>query len=308
MRIRTRGTLRAAVLALVVALITALGGWTSPSAAMILPTTTTVTTAGSPALTGGPVTFSATVKILNLLNLGPITPTGTVTFTIDGTQQAPVRLGTCIILLKACTASITVPAPADPSETWTVSARYNGDLLSRASTGALSHPQEFVDPRSCNSSFTCTQTVGSTNESARVTVQVDSDGTDLDYELFVAMTATPLSCSRPNTGDGAFIDASSGAGNLTKTVDYDSYGQGAVNAGGDPWRVCWQGDAPFTTRNGGVSAAVGGGFFEGLLPACSDGAPRPCVDDAWYDSNWDGIGPRLYTRILTPPGDPRVTR
>ena len=96
-------------------------------------TTTTVTSSANPAAQGASVTFTATIAVTPP---GTGTPTGNVTFTIDGTPGAPIPLG------AGGTAMFTTSS-LTPG-THTVSATFAPTGTSYAgSTGALSPDQEI---------------------------------------------------------------------------------------------------------------------------------------------------------------------
>jgi hypothetical protein len=86
-------------------------------------TTTLLSTSLNPSTVGEPVTFTAVVS--------PGTPTGTVTFTIDGTPQAPVPLRVVQGKAQAAFSLATLTAG-----THKVTASYNGDATFAASAVA----------------------------------------------------------------------------------------------------------------------------------------------------------------------------
>lgn len=294
---RTRA-LRTLVAGAILASVTMVG-LTSSSAAGILPTTTTVASSGNPALAGSQVTFTANVKILGI-NLGPITPKGTVTFTYGATSKT-APLSSCIILLTQCTASASFTALPESSSPTTVTAKYNGDLLAKTSTGTLS--QETNDPVFCLAAEFCDSFLASANGTASMYVNTGGNG-GADYNLEMSFQSAPLSCTTPGTGDTGVFNVTDNL--VTKSVEYTVYGA-AANAIGSSSRVCWFSDQPFDTASGAPAAPVPGGF-EGLLPECGDGAnPAPCV---W---SWDfyiseGGDPTAYVNVDAPAGDPKITR
>jgi len=86
-------------------------------------TATAITSSADPSTVGQPVIFTATV---NPLAPGSGTPTGTVTFTVDGTAQSPVALA------SSGSASLTLGNLASGAHT--VTAAYSGDTNYIAST------------------------------------------------------------------------------------------------------------------------------------------------------------------------------
>ena len=84
----------------------------------LLATTTTLTSSLDPSTAGQPVTFTAIVSP----GAAAGTPTGTVTFTIDGTPQAPVPLH---VVKGSDQASVSIASLT--KGTHTISAAYSGD-------------------------------------------------------------------------------------------------------------------------------------------------------------------------------------
>ncbi len=298
--LRTRAV-RTLVAGAILASVTTLG-LSSSSAAGILPTTTTVVTSGNPALAGSQVTFTATVKILGI-NLGPITPKGTVTFTY-GTTSVTKPVSSCIILLTQCTASATMTALPESASPTTVTAKYNGDLLAKPSTGSLS--QQTNDPVDCLAAEFCDAYLTAANESASMYVDTDGNGAG-NYQLEMSFQSAPLSCTTAGTGDTGVFNVTDSQ--VTKMVEYTVYGAAATRIGSSS-RVCWFSDQPFTTASGAPAAPVSGGF-EGLLPLCFPGDdssnPAPCVED-WDYYVSEGGTPIAYVYVDAPAGDPKITR
>jgi hypothetical protein len=97
------------------------------------PTTTTLTSSANPSTPGQPVTFTAVVTAPS--DQG--TPTGTVTFTVDGQAETPVPLA---LVGSSDQAQLTIATLSAGSHT--VSAFYSGDANVSASSGSL--PTETV--------------------------------------------------------------------------------------------------------------------------------------------------------------------
>jgi hypothetical protein len=288
---------------------------TAEPAAAILPTTTAVTSSANPALGGAQVTLTATVKILGT-NLGPVTPRGTVTFSVDGSPVATAPVGSCLLLLTQCTASTTITTPAYDAEDvfegnqYTVTANYNGDLLASPSSGSL--VQRVTGPRGCNSTFSCTHQESAADGSADLYVEVPGGEDEGLYTITISFTDVAMSCSRPNTGAIGVFDVTL---DRIKTVRYDTYNQQAVTANQQPNRICWASDSPFTTASGTPAPLTGSGFYEGLLPACAVDGTLPCVDTTQTEFR-PAQGPgcdcdmraRLRTYVIAPAGDPKSGR
>ena len=122
---------------------------TSPS---LHATTTTLTSSLDPSTVGQPVTFSAVVTAPGLQG----TPTGTVTFTIDGQAQTPVSLAVVGGMDEAQFVASTLTAGQH-----SVSAAYSGDVNFSPSNGSL--PTQTVNAP--NLQATTTTLVSSLNPS-----------------------------------------------------------------------------------------------------------------------------------------------
>jgi hypothetical protein len=97
------------------------------NAPSLQPTTTTLVSSLNPSTVGQQVTFTALVSP----GMSAGTPTGTVTFTIDGTPQTPVPLQV-VNGHEQATFSIATQSPG----TYTIAAKYNGDTTFAASAAA----------------------------------------------------------------------------------------------------------------------------------------------------------------------------
>lgn len=120
-------------------------------------TTTVVTANLNPAVFGQSVTFTATV---NESLTG--TPTGTVTFTIDGVAQSPVTVNGSA---QATLALATLSAGSH-----TVSATYNGDGTFTASTGSL--PTQVVNKASTTTTLASSLNPATSGQSVTFTATV----------------------------------------------------------------------------------------------------------------------------------------
>ncbi len=153
------------------------GGLSPDQTVNLLGTITTVGSSENPSNVGDTVTFTATVAPAS----GTGTPTGDVTFTIDGQAQTPVPLQVVGGMDQAAFPISTLTAG-----THTVSATYNGDSTFGQSTGDLS-PDQTV-----NALGTIT-TVGSSENPSNVG----------DTVTFTA-TVAPASGTGTPTGDVTF--------------------------------------------------------------------------------------------------------
>jgi hypothetical protein len=108
---------------------------TQTVSAALTTTETNVSSTLNPSLVGQAVTFTAIVTASG----SQATPTGTVTFTIDGQSQAPVPLALVGSDVEAQFSTSTLTAGQH-----SVSAKYNGDSVFATSTGGL--PTQTVKP------------------------------------------------------------------------------------------------------------------------------------------------------------------
>ena len=135
------------------------------NAAALLSTTTKLTSSATTIASGGNVHLTATVKTLGEGGF-VVTPTGTVTFSATNGGPA-VNLGTstvtanCLVLVTPCVA--TVDTTALPVGVDTVVAHYNGDTLSKPSSGTLSITVEEPPPAPSLTSTTTTQSTITVN-------------------------------------------------------------------------------------------------------------------------------------------------
>ena len=291
---------------------------TQPTAAAgILPSVTTVTSTDNPALEGNTTTLTATVTILGT-NLGPITPRGIVVFAKDLVPVASAPLGSCLILLKACTASAVVDVGSADS---IMTARYMGDLLTRGSTGSIA--QQVSHPEPCSIEDGCTVYEAAADGTADVTVFVEGTGpvdsfasdaitsAEGDASVDIYFTTVPSACTTPGTGDGVVVNVSDG---LAKTLRFRTFNQEAVQAAQNPNRLCYESNMPFTTAGGGSATQIGEFTYVGFLPTCSENdGVAPCILSSEFTP---ASGPcsecdpraRLDTYIEAPGGDPKGTR
>src|SRR6266568_487550 len=102
-------------------------------------TTTTVTSSLNPSTYGNNVTFTADVHAAS----GSTTPTGSVTFTIDGTPGAPLALGACSppSTTDACGSTSTSSLTVNGGVAHTVSATYTPTGNFNGSSGSLAGGQ-----------------------------------------------------------------------------------------------------------------------------------------------------------------------
>ena len=107
------------------------------------PTTTTLSSSANPSAVGQQVTFTAVVSAASFQG----TPTGTVTFTIDGHAQAPVPLAVVGGLDEAQFATSTLTAGQH-----SVTAAYSGDTHVSSSSGSL--PSQVVNGPTLKASTT----------------------------------------------------------------------------------------------------------------------------------------------------------
>ncbi len=291
---------------------------TASSQAAVLPTSTSLTASQQVVSGLESTTLTATVNY-GLL----VTPAGTVTFTdeTNGRQLGTATLPSlCLVIVKACSASITIQADLlDPNEN-TVEASYGGDTLSDPSSGTelLFRGQET----DCDTASGCdTGDIYSPDDTAdvQITEEVSSQPESID----VAFGTTPLGCDTPGTGDTiawtSTNDPSDG-----KYIYYSADGPAAVAAqdahpitsdGGG--YVCFDSASSFTTSSGSAATKESDGTYEGVLAQCTftivgeDEVPNnePCVLSSYYGVNSGGPDdgePYYETQIAAPAGDPRA--
>ena len=193
-------------------------------------TTTTTVSSQNPSTIGQQVTFTATVAPTS----GTGTPTGTVTFTIDGTAQTPVPLQVVGGKDEAAFPTSTLTAGSH-----TVSAAYNGDSTFAPSIGALS-PNQVV-----NLVQTTTSTVSSLNPSA------------VGQQVTFTATVAPTSGTGTPTGTVTFtIDGTAETPVPLQVVggkDEASFPTSTLTLGGHTVSATYNGDSTFATSTGSLS-------------------------------------------------------
>ncbi|HZQ35041.1 MAG TPA: Ig-like domain-containing protein [Dehalococcoidia bacterium] len=137
--------------------------------------TTTVSSSVNPSTVGQPVTFTATVSCLGVSPVARvqpaapvITPTGTVTFTIDGVGQPPVTLSNGV----AAVTTSTLTVAGSPHS---VSASYSGDTNCAASSGSLAGGQT-VTAIGAGTTLTSSQNPSTLGQSVSFTATVSCTG------------------------------------------------------------------------------------------------------------------------------------
>jgi DNA-binding beta-propeller fold protein YncE len=128
------------------------------------PTTTTLTSTAEPSVTGQSGNINATVAVTGT---GSGTPTGTVTFVVDGTEQAPATLSGGKASLKL--ASLAVG-------THSIAAIYSGDANDQSSSSAALTQVVNQAATSVGLSSTATPSVYGQSGSLTATVSVNAPG------------------------------------------------------------------------------------------------------------------------------------
>jgi hypothetical protein len=196
--------------------------------AALVASTTTVSSSLNPSTLGQPVTFTATVAAPSYAG----TPTGTVTFIIDGQAQSPVTLA---LFGNSDQAQFTTGALSAGSHT--VSASYSGDMHASGSTGSLStqtvtahdvHPTTTTLTSSLNPStagqpvtFTAIVSPNGAGESPAGSVTFTIDG--------VAQASVPLHVVR-GMDEATFSLASLAKGTHTVAAAYSGDSSFAASA------------------------------------------------------------------------------
>ena len=222
-------------------------------------TTTTVAASPSSPATGANVTLTATVAH----SAGTAAPTGTVTFTIDGTAESPVTLAN---------GSATTTTSFSTGGAHTVIAAYSGDTNYYASASATN----TINVGASGAAATTTTLVASPTTVAlygamtlTATVQSSTAGT-------LAGTVT-FSMGGATVGTGSVTAAASGVGTATLVVSSATptlgftAGSDTITAayGGDSLYSASSGTAAITVTNPGMTMTVGNMTISSASPGAS---------------------------------------
>ncbi|MBX9462325.1 MAG: Ig-like domain repeat protein [Aquamicrobium sp.] len=245
-------------------------------------TTTALASSLNPSNSGDSVTFTATVAAAS----GGGTPTGTVTFTVDGTAQAPVTLD------GSGQATFTTASLAPGSQT--IEATYSGDTTYTGSTDTLTQTVEQIttttaltssqNPSNAGDSVTFTATVaaasGGGTPTGTVTFTVDGtaqapvalDGNGQASFATDALAPGNRTIEAAYSGDAAYTVSSD---TLTQTVDQIGTTAALVSSA-NPSTV-----GETVTFTATIAAASGGGTPTGTVTFSIDGtAQAPVALDA----------------------------
>jgi uncharacterized repeat protein (TIGR03803 family) len=172
-------------------------------------TTTALASSVNPSLFGQPVTITATVAPI-LPGAG--TPTGTVTFSVDGTAQAPVTL-------TAGQATLALGALAAGSHT--ITASYSGDTNFQTSTGTLT---QQINPSSTTTALASSVNPAIFGQSVTITATVScvapGAGTPTDTVTF-SVDGTAQSPVSLAAGQATLNLAALGSGSHTISASYN---------------------------------------------------------------------------------------
>ena len=185
------------------------------------PSTTTVASSANPSASGQSVTFTATVT-----GSGGLTPTGNVTFSVDGSAGPTVNLINGVASFS--TAALTIGGH-------TITAAYNGDVNFTTSSGSLTQNVNKIattttvtssaNPSTLGQLVTFTATVagsGSSTPTGNVTFSIDG-------------------------GPGTTVDLLNGAASFSTT---------ALTLGGHTIAATYNGDVNFATSSGSLTQNV----------------------------------------------------
>ena len=192
-------------------------------------TTTTVVSSFNPSVFGQSVTFTATV---NPVPPASATPTGTVTFTIDGNPASPITL-------SGNTAQFTTSSLTVAGSPHIISATYNGDTNLNTSTGSLSGGQTV------NKTNTTTSVASSANPS-----------TPGQTVTFTATVGPVAPGSGTPTGTVQFvIDASNAGGPIPLSGGTAQFSTSTLTVAGSPHTVSatYSSDSNFSGSNGSLA-------------------------------------------------------
>ncbi len=196
-------------------------------------TVTTVSSTPNPSPVGQAVTFTAVVTAPTSQG----TPTGTVTFTIDGQAQTPVNLSIVGGADQAQFSTSTLTAGAH-----TISAAYSGDATFATSTGSL--PTQTVNPASL---VPTTTTVSSSLNPSTVGQSV----------TFTAIVAATGSQTTP-TGTVTFTIDGQAQAPVTLSIvggaDQAQFSTSTLTAGAHTISAAYSGDATFATSSANSSS------------------------------------------------------
>jgi hypothetical protein len=181
------------------------------------------TTSVSPSVFGQDVTFQSTVNITS----GAGTPTGTVTFSVDGTAQTPVSLG-------AGNKATFVDSTLSPA-THSITAQYNGDPNFTASTISATRSQ-VVNKASTTTTLTSNNNPSTFGQKVNITakVTVNSPGS--------GVITSP-------TGTITFTVDGTPQSPITAVGDSAVFVDSALNVSGSPHTISavYSGDVNFNT-------------------------------------------------------------
>jgi subtilase family serine protease len=221
-------------------------------------TTTTVAVSPSSPATGVTVTLTATVAH----NSGTTAPTGTVTFTVDGTAESPVALANGVA---------TTTTSFSTGGTHTVLAAYSGDTNYYASTSATT----TINVGAAGGAATTTTLAASPTTVAlygaltlTATVQSSTAGTVAGTVTFT-IGGTPVGTAPVTAGASGLGTATLAVSSATQTLGFTA-GSDTITAayGGDSLYDASSGTAAITVTNPGMTMTVG----NMTIPSTSPGA------------------------------------
>ncbi|MGQ3038126.1 MAG: Ig-like domain repeat protein [Neoaquamicrobium sediminum] len=188
-------------------------------------TTTALASSLNPSNGGDSVTFTAMVTAVS----GGGTPTGTVTFTVDGTAQAPVTLD------GSGQATFTTASLAPGSKT--IEAAYSGDTTYTGSTDTLTQTVEQI-----------------ATTTALTSSQNPSNGGDS-----VTFTATVTAASGGGTPTGTVTFTVDGTAQAPVTLDGSgqaTYATASLAPGSQTIEAAYSGDTAYTASNASLTQTV----------------------------------------------------
>lgn len=175
--------------------------------------TTAVSSSVNPSVYGQSVTFTAT---LSVVAPGVGTPTGTVTFTVDGIAQSPTAVGGSV-------ATFTTTSLAVSGSPHSVSAAYNGDSNFAASSGSLANGQTVnkADTSTAVATITPEPSVVGQAYMVNVTVAAVSPGTGTPTGTVTIGDGTVNCMATLSSGSGNCSLTSTTAGTKTIGLSYN---------------------------------------------------------------------------------------
>ncbi len=196
----------------------------------LIPSTTSIAPAVTTITLGGSVTLTATVTLTSLQT--PVTPTGTVTFSVNGQAQTPA------VPLNNGSASFTLSNLAASATPYSVTAAYSGDTNVAASTSSAASV--------------------TVNKAATTTVLTSAPNPSLAGQTFVltAAVSTSATTARPITGTVTFTEGATVLGTASVNGGVATLSIPSLAVGSHSLTATYGGDNNFTGSAGGTTQVI----------------------------------------------------